>query len=204
LVRYSVDDSLVNNVARLLGEEGFTRVEGSGMVFGAPFFARSSAFVLGKNRLFAGNNDTYEIGVYHADGKLEELIRRRGEPRKVTQTDIDLLRKKRLDAVAGIFPPLQNMYSAMIADEPVRSTMPAFASLLVDAAGDLWVQEYPAPAAEGTEWTVFDPEGRMLGNVSMPGRFRPTQIGTDFVFGVGKDELDVEHVRMYRLEKPNP
>jgi hypothetical protein len=28
------------------------------------------------------------------------------------------------------------------------------------------------------------------------------QIGNDFVLGVWSDDLDVQHVRMYRLEKP--
>jgi hypothetical protein len=42
----------------------------------------------------------------------------------------------------------------------------------------------------------------MLGSVALPDRFRPTQIGSDFVLGVWSDDLDVQHVRMYRLDKP--
>jgi hypothetical protein len=42
----------------------------------------------------------------------------------------------------------------------------------------------------------------MLGNVPMPDRFEPMQVGDNYVLGVWKDDLDVQHVRMYRLEKP--
>ena len=48
---------------------------------------------------------------------------------------------------------------------------------------------------------MFDPEGRLLGSVQMPERFRPTHIGADFVLGVARDEMDVERVRLYTLEK---
>ena len=51
-------------------------------------------------------------------------------------------------------------------------------------------------------WTVFDPAGRMLGELSTPPRFQVIQIGDDYVLGVWKDDLDVEHVRLYALAKP--
>jgi hypothetical protein len=35
----------------------------------------------------------------------------------------------------------------------------------------------------------------------MPGGFMPTHIGDDFVLGIATDELDVEHVRLYRLTR---
>jgi hypothetical protein len=42
----------------------------------------------------------------------------------------------------------------------------------------------------------------MLGDVTTPADFRITQIGDDFMLGVWRDDLDVEHVRMYELLKP--
>jgi hypothetical protein len=49
---------------------------------------------------------------------------------------------------------------------------------------------------------VFDPQGKLLGAVTLPARFVPRHIGNDFVLGVWKTENDVEVVRMYRLRKP--
>jgi len=36
----------------------------------------------------------------------------------------------------------------------------------------------------------------------LPPRFTPFQIGADFVLGREVDELDVQYVTLYRLEKP--
>jgi hypothetical protein len=46
---------------------------------------------------------------------------------------------------------------------------------------------------------VHDAEGRLVARVRMPESFRPLHIGEDFVLGVERDDLDVEHVRMYRI-----
>ncbi len=41
----------------------------------------------------------------------------------------------------------------------------------------------------------------MLGVVETPPRFQISQIGSDFMLGRWRDELGVEHVRMYELLK---
>jgi hypothetical protein len=71
-----------------------------------------------------------------------------------------------------------------------------------DAAGNLWVQEYhPLPALRKS-WSVFDTSGIFLGDVEMPGKFQVFEIGEDYVLGNWRDELDIEHVRLYRIVKP--
>jgi hypothetical protein len=71
-----------------------------------------------------------------------------------------------------------------------------------DALGNLWLQEYAFDPAEATRWSVFDVEGRWLGIVDMPAGFTVNEIGADYVLGIARDSLDVQYVRMYRLEKP--
>jgi hypothetical protein len=202
--RYSTAGALLNPVVHLRGSEAFVESDEKSMSVSGLIFGRSSLHALAGTRVFAADNDTYEIGVYGMDGKLVELIRRRAEPRPVTRADFDAILQKRMESMgnSSFNSSLRQRFTDMMAKMPVPSTLPAFSNLKVDSEGSLWVQEYPAPAAVGTEWTVFDPEGRMLGNVSMPDQFRPMQIGRDFVLGVWKNDLDVEHVRMYRLEKP--
>ena len=84
---------------------------------------------------------------------------------------------------------------------PFPEQFPAYGSLAVDAAGNLWVEEYQRPGDERPRWTVFDSSGRMLGVVEMPERFTIYQIGGTFVLGRWTDEMDVEHVRLYGLLK---
>ena len=48
---------------------------------------------------------------------------------------------------------------------------------------------------------MFDSEGLYLGVVETPPRFRIYEIGSDYLLGGWKDDLDVDHVRMYELVK---
>ena len=51
------------------------------------------------------------------------------------------------------------------------------------------------------DWDVFDSEGRFLGVVRMPDRFQPVRfLGTD-IYGIQRDELDVQYVVKLKLEK---
>ena len=48
---------------------------------------------------------------------------------------------------------------------------------------------------------MFDPEGVWLGPVTLPGRLQIVEIGPDYVLGTTRDELGVESVVMYDLDR---
>lgn len=86
--------------------------------------------------------------------------------------------------------------------------LPAYAGFIHDAAGNLWVENYRRAWEEESRWTVFTPEGVMLGSLELPrglvlvsGWVEIGQIGNHYVLGVMRDELDVERVVSYRLVK---
>ena len=85
---------------------------------------------------------------------------------------------------------------------PLPETYPAYTGIALSAEGYLWVREYDLPGNEANNWSVFDAEGTLLGTLGLPPRFRPLDIGPDYILGVWRDEDDVEHVRMYDLVKP--
>jgi hypothetical protein len=43
-------------------------------------------------------------------------------------------------------------------------------------------------------WDVFDAEGRYLGVVNMPLRFQPVRFLGNVIYGIQRDELDVQYV----------
>ncbi len=49
---------------------------------------------------------------------------------------------------------------------------------------------------------VFGGEGIWLGTVVLPDRFDLYDIGDDYVLGRWQDDLDVVHVQLYELVKP--
>lgn len=89
---------------------------------------------------------------------------------------------------------------------------PAFERLVVARTGHVWT-ERPDPDNPKTRagwhslrdapttWDVFDPDGVWLGSVELPPRFMAYEFGGDHVAGVWKDELDVEFVRVYALDR---
>ena len=133
------------------------------------------------------------------------IIRRRWTPVLLTDADVEQLLRARSapEATAGGAEREREIRSALQA--PHADTIPAFSELIIDRTGRLWVREAnPADAVSvgqtttypvgPSHWSVFDPRGRWLGDVTMPARFWPKEIGEDYVLGVARDELDVPTV----------
>ena len=50
-------------------------------------------------------------------------------------------------------------------------------------------------------WDVFDSSGQKVTTVTTPRDVTIQTIGEDYILGVWKDEMDVEYVRMYSLDR---
>lgn len=157
-------------------------------------FMRNVHSATSGDRYWQGTSDAYEIVLRRADGTPERIVRRAVEPVPVRGAYLDSLR--RVQAAEHGPEAARTLDEVQLPDQ-----LPAFERLLVDDAGNLWVQRTAWPGPVPAEWDVFDAEGQMLGTVRMPAGFRATQIGADFVLGVWTDEDGVEYVRTYRLMK---
>jgi len=81
-------------------------------------------------------------------------------------------------------------------------TFPAFSAVVNDATDHQWVQLYRAPWDPGPDrWVVMDPAGFAIGLIELPAGFTVYEIGTDYVLGHTTDELEVEHVQLWGLER---
>lgn len=90
--------------------------------------------------------------------------------------------------------------------------VPVFQDFLVDGEELVWVRDYD-PAIHGTSvgglttpgpggmWTVLNHEGTHLTTVTLPADLEPLAIDSDHLIGVRRDELGVESVRVYRIER---
>lgn len=168
--------------------------------FGSPLFGRSTYYDVAGNRIYVAPNDTYEIRIHARDGSLESIVRKQHEQLDVTDADVEALKEQQL---SGNMP--QGMRDAMVGildDTPIRETMPAFDSVMVDRVGNLWVEEYRRPGDTLPRWTVFNRDGELLGTLSLPDGFVIYDVGDDYVLGKWSDEMDIEHVQLYGLIKP--
>lgn len=199
LALYSAAGTQAAALGRVPGHESMTVTSEDLMMREIPPFALSTVFGVQGTRLLVGDPVRYELVERRPDGAVARLIRRAGDREPVTQEDRDTYLERRREGVTD------DRFRAL--DEQLMKSLafpehkPFFTGLQMDPDGNAWVQR-GSSTDEETPWDVFDAEGRLLGTVTMPAGLRVTQVGTDFVLGVWKDELDVEHVRMYRIQKP--
>jgi 6-bladed beta-propeller len=86
-----------------------------------------------------------------------------------------------------------------VALEPPPRWSAATRALFADD-GALWIQNGNG-AEESRIWTVFDREGRYLRRLQLPAGFALRSIRGDRLYGVAKTDLDVDVVRVFRLEE---
>jgi hypothetical protein len=197
-LRTTAEGKVLDTVAVVPGGEQFVTLEGGSLTVTPPLFGRYPVHAFRGGQVAIGSNEAYEVGVYSPDGRLRRVIRCAVQLRPVTDSDWDAQVAKNLEAMD---PEWRRSLEAIYGKMPRPAAMPYYSAALFDDVGNLWLESFRAPADSRTVWTVFDPKGRMLGEVSVPDGFRPTHIGDDFVLGVGKDDMDVEYVRRYALLK---
>lgn len=199
-IRLGLDGAVVDTIGHFLDNEQAT-VAGEGGAFRTtPPFGRSTYKAVHGDAVYVADNEHYEVAVHGVDGVLRRLIRKTHEPLPVTAADLSAARERMLEGESD--ENFRKMRERIFDEIPLHKTMPAFSNLVVDSEGNIWIQEYRRPGDDEPRWTVFDPSGQMLGTLTLPAQFRVTEIGSDYVLGVWRDEFDVEHVQLYGLEKP--
>jgi hypothetical protein len=212
VIRYAPDGAVRDTVGRFPGVE----MESMTISIGPQSLSVPIAVPLGKqtvlasrdHHLFVAQNNHWEIEIRGDDGALRTLARAPVTPAKLTPSDIAAHRKELLGTmeaqpmIRGLPAQLKSQMTSRVEQAKYPETLPYFGLLLADTEGNLWAQEAAAPTRKAGRYFVIDSTGRWLGTVTMPERFQPSFIGPDVLYGIWKDEADVEHVRGYRLSKP--
>ncbi len=143
-------------------------------------------------------NDSYEIRAYDSDGILAKIVRRDHELRAPVRSELDAW-------FAGTYGDRseedQARLHALFEGMTLVEFFPAFSALHSDPLGYLWAQEYRFPEQNGTIWTVFDADGRVQGLVETPPDLEVFEIGEDHILGTTTDELGVERVQLWPLDR---
>jgi len=204
-VRYARTGESLDTIAVVAGGETFRAQLGAGIAQrDVPFGLRAQTARAG-DRLYLGNGDGFRVDAYSLDGERLLSIRARHEPMTVTPA----LKQRWIDATLSdpIYqarPDAAQTAREMYVAAPLRETARAYSSLRADASGRLWVQRYTPPWEVANAWSVFDRDGRWLGDVDLPPGLAVLEIGTDYVLGVRTDEMDVEYVVVYRVRGARP
>ncbi len=178
------------------------------------FFAAEPVWQLMEDmRLCFGVNDDYSIEVYSPNGALEQIIRKPFTRTPVAEGDQEIMTEAMVDlwTDAGVPPQAIPQLRQII---NFAEFYPAFAAIQRGPGGTMWVQHIQSPSTLSQEeleafnfiedigakdWDVFDAEGRFLGVVTMPPRFSPRSIVGNKIYGVFRDEIDVQYAVRMRI-----
>ena len=168
-------------------------------------YSRELVTSLWGDLVVASPNHRYEIRAFGADGALARIVRREHALRIPTEADKQFYLDREIalrdapDVPAGLLEEMRRVFGSV----PVAETFPAFSTILADDAGYLWVREYDFPGEERPAplWTVFDPEGHVLGFMETSNDLRIHHIGEDYVVVGVQDELGVQSIQVRPLER---
>ncbi len=201
LYHFAAEGALLAELGMFPGDESYFKsfADGGFSSYDA-FFPLSTYRVAAGDRLYIAQNDTYELRRYTSDGALTDIVRRAHTPVSVTREHVRLEREQRLTQSHS--DEGRRALSEVLDEIPVPETFPAYQDVRVDDNLNVWVQEYVMPGVGGAAWSVFDSTGVLLGQINVPLLFEPYHIGTDFMLGEWRDDLDIEYVQLYELVKP--
>jgi len=163
-------------------------------------FGRETVSAAAGDRFYVADNERYEIRIYSMTGRLIQIIRKETIPVPLEASRVQAYEDSVIATIGERARPQMRTVFATIPPPP--STYPAFApAICVDADLNLWVKESEQPGDPRSSWSVFSPTGKFLGLVEIPAAIEVLEIGSDYVLGLHRDELDVEYVQYFRLHR---
>ncbi len=151
--------------------------------------------VAGEGRGFVINADAVDIRVLDSTG-LRERWTLAVPPVPVGNSEIGDMKA----TIAEIYDEsVLPFWEPIWASVPPPSVRPAVAGILRSRDGTLWVERYSLVTDSLRLYHVFGPEGRYVGDVNVPRRFRVLSADTGWVLGVSRDEDGLESVELYSL-----
>jgi hypothetical protein len=199
LHRIGRDSRLIGSFGPFPGAEVYVRVGGTfEYAEGARALGIEPRVAVAGEEFYFGPTVRYEISKYDERGGLSRIIRRSIDPTLVEAADRAAFIRQVVDEQD---PRLKEYFEDWYAGMPFPESFPAHAEMLVDSEAHLWVKEYPSPRRDQNTWRVFDGSGSMLGSVEVPQGLTVREVGSDYVLGTARDDLDVEQVLLYRLHR---
>lgn len=196
------------DVLALLREDGGTFTS---QPFGdAPLSALSSdgGFLVVDRRAHPGDGPG-SFGVSKIGVEGDTLFRREFpyEPEPLSEERLDSAVRARAQGLHGFMSQRQpDLSLARVIDDLREATyapahLPPLKSLQVATDGTIWLERFQAAADGSTEWWILNPDGEPAGQAHTPGGLRVLLIHGDEVWGVESDELDVDYIMRYRLDR---
>ncbi|HEX9692619.1 MAG TPA: hypothetical protein VGA22_11015 [Gemmatimonadales bacterium] len=180
--------------------EMFARTGGGTFQASTLPFGRRTVAAAGHDHLWLGTGDAWEINVYTMDATLTRVVRFDRARQPVTA---ELRAAYLAERLADVDDEAEARAArASVAELPIPGLVPPYDHVMLDALGDVWIGEYLLPGQLHRTYTIVDAHGSAIGRLTLPSRTRPLDIGPDYVLAQTLDELDVERLTLWRLDRP--
>jgi hypothetical protein len=197
LASFDAAGTRVAELGRHAGDERTVRIGDRTVEIGLPPFGRRTQFAGHGERVIVATQERGELLVHDLTGRLTRIVRTGVVPAAVTDADLEahisrVVADMPPDRAAGVRGGLEGMLRV--------PRKPAHGPLVISDGGEFWLSDFPDPATQRADWTVFDADGVAQARVRLPAGFRLFGVEGDRLYGVARDELDVEYVRVYRVD----
>jgi hypothetical protein len=196
LLRYGVDGRMIGSFGDF---DADTEIVGENVYVWGP----SGHVAVADSTIWYAPGDRWEVREIAPDGRTLRIFRIDRPMDPVTSADrsafrVGAVRQLRSAGEENAEEIVDSMYTH-------AETFPAWSEILVDEVGNVWARSYRwFEMGADYSWTVFDRDGRLLGQVIVPYPLTVHEIGDDYVLGHMADGRGGEAVYIYRLEKPAP
>ncbi|MFW6201090.1 MAG: hypothetical protein ACOC8B_00810, partial [Gemmatimonadota bacterium] len=203
VLRYPPAGSTPNRLWSAAGDDRYTIFRDGSVLNNNHPLGRLTRIAAHGDRVHVTTGAEPGFDVHAVAGVLERRVRLRRAARPVDDSVIDALRAVwvALDSSRDWAREVERL----IADMPMPDALPAVDRLQVDATGHVWLRSFEVAASDQAEWYVFDAsDAEFLGCVMLPADLEVTDIGPDYVLGVGRTPVGVEQVQVFNLVRTAP
>ena len=203
LVRFDLEGVVIDSLGERPGRESYSFSYEDNAGYGPALFGKAAQVAALGPRVFYGSSDLMQVEELDPAGNVTRILRIPGYGLDLTDAQVAAERDARLDVDLPPGMPLPPWLLRVVEALPAPATRPAYANMLVDPSGAFWLELHRGASEQDQpqEWLILDADGTWLGTVKVPDRFSVTDITMDAVLGVWRDELDVEHPQVLRLNR---
>ena len=203
LLRYNLDGARIDSLRETAGFEGVSRAIDDRYISGTPLFGREGHLAANDDAILEGSADLMEVRELSVTGDVVRILRIPDYPLSLTDEEVAAEREAQFDVElppGATFPPFMRRF---IEELPAPATRPAYADILTDPSGAVWLELYRGRSEQDRPqaWLVLDADGTWLGTVDAPNDFAVMDVTMDAVLGVWTDELGVEHPQVLTLAR---
>lgn len=167
-----------------------------------PIYHTGTVAVAG-GRVTTARSDRAEVVWRNPGGEVTQIVRWDETPREVTEEDWSRYESWYRERLGGRLEPERLEENLRDQRGDFAGTLPLFRFMHGAPDGNVWLGEYRLADPTASVYRVISSTGEWVGSVTFPRDIRILDITDTHVLGVETNELDVQAVVLYALDRPD-